>query len=48
MQKEGVNNLRMYYLGGNGRFFLDTRKKNKVLTFFSCLNTTHLLRRLGS
>lgn len=34
MQKEDVHNLRMYYLDGNGHFFLDTRKKNK-LTFLA-------------
>lgn len=28
MQKEDINNLRMYYLDGNGQFFLGTRKKD--------------------
>lgn len=47
MQKEDVNNLRVYYLDGNGDFFLDTKKKGKFRTFFSCITTTQLLRRRG-
>lgn len=31
MQKDDVNDLRMYYLDGIGHFILDTRKKDKLL-----------------
>lgn len=47
MQQKGVNNLRMCYLDGSVHFFLNTRMKYELFSFFSQLNTPYLLRKLG-